>query len=85
MVPTADLLTALVNRGDDSPYCGLVGPGIENNDTRAPASRLAKMLKPFGVAPQQHWASGRKTRGYLRSDLEPIWERSRSHTVPLDP
>jgi hypothetical protein len=39
------------------------------------ATKVARMLKPFGIGPDQHWIAGRNLRGYLRSDFEDAWRR----------
>jgi Protein of unknown function (DUF3631) len=38
-------------------------------------AQLARVLKPFGVAPEQVRIAGQKTRGYLRAQFEDAWER----------
>jgi hypothetical protein len=50
-LPTADLLAALVDRGDDSEWAGWWGSDIDKGDTKKPAMRLARMLKPYGIRP----------------------------------
>jgi Protein of unknown function (DUF3631) len=39
------------------------------------ATKVARMLRPFGIGPDQHWICGGKIRGYLRSDFEDAWRR----------
>jgi Protein of unknown function (DUF3631) len=39
------------------------------------ATKVARMLRPFGIGPDQHWICGRKIRGYLRDDFEDAWRR----------
>jgi hypothetical protein len=45
------------------------------DDKPITANKVARMLKPFGIRPDQHWIAGRKIRGYLRSDFEDAWHR----------
>lgn len=36
---------------------------------------LARLLRPFGIAPQQLWLGDRNVRGYRREDFKPAFER----------
>jgi hypothetical protein len=36
---------------------------------------LARLLRPFGVVPQQKQIDGIRFRGYFRADFEDAWER----------
>jgi hypothetical protein len=60
---TVALLAALVDR-DDGPWGGWWGNDVEADRTKGPASRLAHLLKPFGIKPRQLKIEGDKTRGY---------------------
>jgi hypothetical protein len=72
---TEEVLAALVNRGDDSPWPRWWGEDVERQQTKGPASQLARKLKPYGIKPEQLWLNGGKTRGYRRSDFEDSWGR----------
>jgi Protein of unknown function (DUF3631) len=39
------------------------------------ANRVARMLKPFDIRPDQHKVAGKNLRGYLRDDFEDAWRR----------
>ncbi len=74
-IPTEELLTALVNRGDDSPWARWWSEDIERHQTKRPGSQLARTLKPYGIEPVQLWVKGSKTRGYHWPDFEDAWSR----------
>ena len=78
---TGDLLAHLVNRGDDSPWAGWWGKDLADDRPKGPASRLARMLKPFAVKPKEIWLDGQKTRGYERAAFEVAWARYCPPTV----
>jgi hypothetical protein len=67
-VSTADLLGKL-NGLDESPWGGWhEGKGMRARD-------LARILKPFGVAPKKVNVGGVSLQGYHRDDLEDAWTR----------
>jgi hypothetical protein len=73
-IATADLLKALVDM-DGSEWAEWWGRDVERQEYRSPASKLARLLKGFGVKPAK-FRSGEETfRGYIRAHLEPAWER----------
>jgi hypothetical protein len=45
------------------------------NDGQLDANKLARLLKPYGIAPKQFTVSGGKARGYLRVHFEDAWAR----------
>jgi hypothetical protein len=45
------------------------------DDQPISANKVSRMLKKFGIRPDQHWVAGRNLRGYLRSDFEDAWSR----------
>ena len=53
---------------DDAPWRYLNGAQLD-------ANRLARMLKPYGIAPKQFKESGGKARGYLQAHFEDAWAR----------
>jgi hypothetical protein len=64
---TGRLLDQLLKH-DDAPWRYLNGGPLD-------ANRLARMLKPYGIAPKQFKESGGKARGYLRAHFEDAWAR----------
>jgi hypothetical protein len=78
---TTTLLRALVDR-DDGPWGGWWGNDVEASRTKGPAGRLAKLLKPFGIKPEQIWTGEGKTRGYRRAAFADAWTR---YLTPLTP
>jgi hypothetical protein len=64
---TGKLLEHLLKH-DDAPWRYLNGGPLD-------ANRLARMLKPYGIAPKQFKESGGKARGYLRAHFEDAWAR----------
>jgi Protein of unknown function (DUF3631) len=78
---TVHLLGALCER-EDGPWAGWWERDLKDARTKGPASRLAKLLKPFDVEPRQlKLKDGSKVRGYLRGDFEAAWRRY----LPGDP
>jgi len=74
-MPTAELLAALVER-EDAPWAAWWGDAVDAGRTKGPASRLAKMLKPFGIMPKKMRVSDVSTsRGYERQDFTEAWAR----------
>jgi Protein of unknown function (DUF3631) len=45
------------------------------DDKPVTATKVARMLRPFGIGPDQYKVAGRKIRGYLRSDFHDAWRR----------
>jgi hypothetical protein len=64
---TGKLLEQLLKH-DDAPWRYLNGGPLD-------ANKLARMLKPYGIAPKQFKESGGKARGYLRAHVEDAWAR----------
>ena len=63
-IPTHDLLKALIER-EDEPWAGWWEPDIANGNLRGPASKLARILKPFGIVPEGIRVSDKSTpKGY---------------------
>jgi Protein of unknown function (DUF3631) len=55
------------------------------DDKPISATKVAWMLRPFGIRPGQHKISGRKIRGYLRSNFEDAWRRHLKDDREPDP
>jgi hypothetical protein len=60
------LLQALVGR-DDGPWGDWWAGDLAARNVRGPASKLAKLLRPYGIKPDQVWTYQGKTRGYRRA------------------
>jgi hypothetical protein len=73
---TAVLLRSLVDR-DDGPWAEWWGADVAAGHTKGPGNRLASILKPYEVAPDQVWAHGSNGRGYKREWFEDAWKRHR--------
>lgn len=79
-----DLVEALFDR-QDGPWAAMWGRdvsrsqderGLWRNDTRVVGSKLAGMLKPFGIAPTKiKTAAGRALQGYREEDFADTWTR----------
>ena len=78
---TRAILEELVGQ-ESGPWAGWWAHDVDAGHTKGPASRLARLLRPYGLAPKQLWIDGRKERGYLLADLEPVWSR---YLTPLPP
>jgi Protein of unknown function (DUF3631) len=72
-ISTDDLLHALVER-DDGPWAAWWGNDVDASRTKGPATRLARLLKPFDIKPKQLWIEGGKVRGYTVEMFEKVWE-----------
>jgi hypothetical protein len=73
-MPTAELLAALVER-EDGPWAAWWGDAVDAGRTKGPASRLAKMLKPFGIEPKVIRTEFGTPRGYEHSAFREAWLR----------
>lgn len=80
---TADLLAALVAR-DDAPWPRWWAADVDAGRLKAPASKLARLLRPFDIAPTQLWIDGRKERGYEAEAFSTAWERYVPVPAPAD-
>jgi hypothetical protein len=74
-LPTEELLRMLVNR-DDGPWARWWADDLGDADRRkSAAAHLSRVLRPFGVQPDQLKIGKRKVRGYDRAWFEDAWER----------
>ncbi|MGH2788907.1 MAG: DUF3631 domain-containing protein [Actinomycetota bacterium] len=71
---TADVLESLV-ANDEGPWAEWWEPSLTARQLQGPAARLARLLKPYGISPTQFKIDGEKQRGYVRKELEPVFER----------
>lgn len=68
-LPTADLLRHLVSK-EEGPWAKWWEASVAKDELKSPAALLARLLKPFGVKPQQLWIDGAKHRGYDADDFK---------------
>ena len=78
---TETILRHLVDR-DDGPWARWWGDKVANDNTRSAGSSLATKLKPYKLKSTKVREGEASLRGYLRSDLEPVWHAYASHTPP---
>jgi hypothetical protein len=78
---TADLLRALVDR-EDGPWAEWWAGDVAKGETKGPAAKLAKMLKPYGVKPKVLDFPKGKARGY---ELEAFDEAATRYLPPVPP
>jgi hypothetical protein len=78
---TEDVLRALIER-DDAPWAEWWAKDVSDDRIRGPAARLARLLKPFEVAPKVYRDGALTVRGYARDALEGPWSRYLSPHPP---
>src|SRR5262249_52619098 len=78
---TEDLLRALIEI-ETAPWPAYWGHRIEQGDIRGPASRLARLLKPYRVEPRKMRAGSDAIRGYQLADFTDLFDRYLA-TVPF--
>jgi Protein of unknown function (DUF3631) len=67
---------------EDGPWAPWWGHDVEAGHYRAPAARLSRLLRPFGIEPKQLWLDGKNQRGYEAVTFKDAWER---YLAPLPP
>jgi hypothetical protein len=73
---SADLLEALINQETDGPWPSWWEHEIKIGNTRGPAAKLARLLKPFSIKPKViRMADNTTPRGFMRTDFEEAWKR----------
>jgi Protein of unknown function (DUF3631) len=60
---TGDILKHLVSK-DEGPWAKWWEGHLAKDELKSPAARLAKLLRPFGIKPEQLWIEGNNVRGY---------------------
>jgi hypothetical protein len=78
---TAALLKSLVAR-DDGPWAKWWAHDVDAGQIKSPASKLARLLRPFDVEPKQLKIDGTNERGYEASAFASAWDR---YLDPLTP
>jgi putative DNA primase/helicase len=71
---TAQIIEALVDL-EEGPWAGWWGRDVEDGKLKAAGSRLARILKPYGVRPSDQRIGEVVRKGYVRADLEPVWDQ----------
>ena len=75
-ISTKDLLDALIERDGDEPWAGWWEADIKKENTRGPAAKLARLLKPFDIIP---WTireeDGSTPKGYKLASFEEAFSR----------
>lgn len=82
-MPTRDLLDRLVAREDDAPWAQWWEADINRGNVRGPASRLARLLRPFGIVRRDYRADGETVKGYLLESFQDAFGRYLPPPVPL--
>ena len=73
---TKELLECLINQETDAPWAGWWENDLRNGNTRGPAAKLARLLKPFGIHGRGiRLTDGTTPRGYMREGFEDAWRR----------
>jgi uncharacterized protein DUF3631 len=73
---TEQLLGLLVARESDAPWADWWEHDLSNGNTRGPAAKLARLLRPFRIRARGiRLPDGSTPRGYLRQDFEEAWKR----------
>jgi hypothetical protein len=73
---TKELLERLINQETDAPWAGWWENDLRNGNTRGPAAKLARLLKPYGIKARGiRLSDGTTPRGYMRDDFKDAWKR----------
>jgi hypothetical protein len=73
---TQHLLEHLIAQESDAPWPDWWERSLKDGNTRGPAAKLARLLKPFGIRARViRLPDGSTPRGYLRQDFEEAWKR----------
>ena len=79
---TGVLLTALIQR-EEGPWAIWWERAISSENIKGPGSKLARMLKVFGIHSKTIRTDGGRGKGYERAEFEKTWERYFDlHTPP---
>jgi len=75
-ISSRELLEQLVSHETDAPWAGWWEHDLKNQNTRGPAAKLARLLRPFGIRTRGiRLPDGTTPRGYMREDFEEPWKR----------
>lgn len=73
-IASATVVSRLVEI-EQGPWAGWWANDVEAGRPRGPASKLARLLRPYGVEPRKVGPRESRQQGYRRADLEPVWAR----------
>jgi Protein of unknown function (DUF3631) len=79
---TKDLLERLTAIEADRPYAFWWEDALKNGRLKASATKLAKLVKPYGVTPRKIRIGNETVRGYYRADFAEAWERYLPKSLP---
>lgn len=71
---TEAILRELVDL-EEGPWPSWWGEQVAKDQIKSPASRLARLLKPYGIRPHKVREGEGTFRGYRRVDLAEVWDR----------
>lgn len=75
-ISTRDLLENLISQETEAPWATWWEESVHENSIRGPSTRLARLLKPFGIRARVIRLSDTETaRGYTRVDFQETWSR----------
>jgi hypothetical protein len=75
-ITTKDLLDKLIEEETGTPWAHWWENDLRTGNVRGPATRIARLLRPFGIKADVIKLPENKTaRGYLRKDFEDNWNR----------
>ena len=79
---TKDMLQRLTAIEADRPYAFWWEDALKHDKLNSAATRLAKLLKPYGVGPRKIRVGDETIRGYYRADFEQSWKRYLPSCLP---
>ena len=73
---TRHLLEKLISQETDAPWATWWENDLEHGNTRGPAAKLARLLKPYRIKVRSiRLSDGSTPKGYHREDFEQAWKR----------
>jgi hypothetical protein len=75
-LPTIEILNAMVAIEDDRPWAAWWLDDLRRDQPQKPASRLARLLKPYGIKAHVIRIDDETPRGYERADFLEAWKRN---------
>jgi Protein of unknown function (DUF3631) len=71
-IATVELIKALIDQETDALWASWWEADLNNGNTKGPAMKLARLLKPYGIRADKLDAS---VRGFWRKDFDEAWRR----------
>lgn len=82
-ISTIDLLNALIERDGDEPWAVWWEAELKKENTKGPAAKLARYLRPFGIVPRTiREEDGSTPKGYKSASFEDAFSRYLSPICP---